>query len=291
MKNLKCFTSNIDTTKIDREPFRLTHKLANHPALELENLAEVILQHPKEKVMFSKGLDLTANFDRALVEDRKKFDLKEIVETIRTSNSYIALRNPELHPSFKELFADVVHDVETIMKENKTGDKAILPMLWLFIASPGAVTPFHFDRYSNYIMQIRGSKELAVFPPVLEELVSSADAEAYLDWGGHAPEWKEELDHHAHKFNFNVGEAVHIPYTSGHYVKNGLDDISITLSVFYHSNETLKWSRAMRLNNRLRNKGFNPRPVRQSAALDQFKATVFPYANKFSSTLSKIRNR
>lgn len=291
MKDLNCFTGDINTKLLDREPFRLNHKLVNHPALTLENIARIIPDHPKEKVMFSKGLDsLTVNFDKALDEDKKDLNILEVIETIRTSNSYIAIRSPELHPSFKELYHDMIGDVETFMKANGTGTKAHEPMLWLFIASPGAVTPFHFDRFSNFIMQIRGSKELAVFPPGLEEIVSARDTEAYLDRDGESPIWRDELDVHANKFNFKMGEAVHIPYTSGHYVKNGTEDISITLSVFYHSDETLRWSRAMRFNNRLRRRGLNPSPVRQSVAKDKFKAALFPYANKILSTLSKLKS-
>lgn len=292
MKDLKCFTGEIKTDLLDRKPFRLNHKIANHPALTIENLSLVIPELPQEKVMFSKGLDsLSIDFEAVLVDGKKNFDLKEVIETIRTSNSYIAVRNPELHPSFKGLFQDIVSDVETFMKANGTGEKAIEPALWLFIASPGAITPFHFDRYSNFIMQVRGSKELAVFPPGVEEIISAKDTEEYIDWGAQLPAWKDELDVHAHKFNFNVGEAVHIPYTSGHYVKNGMEDISITISVFYHSDETQMWSKAQRLNNRLRKKGINPTPVRFSKVKDKIKAGIFPIADQLTLTAQKILRR
>jgi len=291
MRDLKCFSGEIKTNLIDREPFRINHKLVNHPALSLENISKIILGHPRDKVMYSRGLDhLGINFDKALVQDQNEFNIHEIVETIRTSNSYIAVRNAELHPSLDGVFHDILSDVERFMKINKTGKKAHVPMIWLFMASPGAVTPFHFDRYSNFIMQIRGSKELAVFPPGHEAIVSTRDTEAYLDWNVQTPVWRDEMEPYAYKFNFQAGEAVHIPYTSGHYVKNGMDDISITLSVFYHSDETLMWSKAMRLNNRLRNRGYNPTPVKQSLFKDKVKARVFPYANKIASTLSKFKS-
>ena len=242
--------------------------------------------------MFSKGLnDLKVNFDDALTEDTMKFDLIEIVETIRNSNSYIAARNLELHPSFKDLYNNIISDVEAFMKANGTGTKAHEPMLWLFIASPGAVTPFHFDRFTNFIMQIRGSKELAVFPPHKEEVIKASDVEAYLDWRGQTPEWKDSMDVYASKFNFKQGEAVHIPYTSGHYVKNGMDDISITLSVFYHTDETLRWSKAMRFNHRMRSFGLRPKPVGSSVNIDGIKASLFPIANIISSASRKFLRR
>ncbi len=275
MKNLKCLRGDINPKDLDRRPFGFSHNMANHPSLTFENLSKVITSLPEEKVMFSKGLnDLKKDFEQILVDGKKGFDLSEVIENIRSGNAYIAVRNPELHPSFKEIFEGICDDVSTFMQANGTGTKPIEPMLWLFIASPGAVTPFHFDRYSNFIFQIRGSKELAVFPPRMEQVISTKELEAYHDNKPSYPEWKEEKDQYAHKFNFKSGEAVHIPYTSGHYVKNGMDDISITISIFYHSEETEMWSKAMKMNHRLRRFGMLPRPVGQSGVVDRLKAHV-----------------
>nr|BDT29341.1 cupin-like domain-containing protein [Bacteriovorax sp. HI3] len=291
MKNLKCLQGEINPKNLDRKPFGFSHNLANHPSLSFENLSRVITTMPEEKVMFSKGLnDLNKDFEQVLVDGKKGFDLHEVIETIRTGNAYIAVRNPELDPSFKDIFEGICHDVGEFMKKNGTGTKPLEPMLWLFIASPGSITPFHFDRYSNFIMQIRGSKELAVFPPRVEEVISSKELESYIDNKPAYPEWNEEKDKHAHKFNFKSGEAVHIPYTSGHYVKNGMDDISITISVFYHTEETLGWSKAMMVNNRMRRMGITPKAVGKSALLDRFKsAMVLPLLDNMYAMKSKLR--
>ena len=93
--------------------------------------------------------------------------------------------------------------------------------------------PLHFDRTSNVIMQIRGSKELTIFPPGSEEIFSRPIMESYMDWTGELPTWKEEVDKHGQKFNFQAGEAIHIPFTSGHYIKKGSEDMSITMSIFF----------------------------------------------------------
>ena len=37
----------------------------------------------------------------------------------------------------------------------------------------------------------------------------------------------------ANKFAFAPGEAIHIPFVGGHYVKNGPEDVSISLSFFF----------------------------------------------------------
>nr|BDT29342.1 cupin-like domain-containing protein [Bacteriovorax sp. HI3] len=289
MKTLKCLKGDFENSKLDRKPFGFHHTMSNHPALSIESLSLILQELPKEKVMFSKGLnDLNVNFDDALNHDTKKLNLNEMIETIRTGNGYIAARNLEMHHAFRGLYEDLLEDIGELLKLNKTGTKALEPMVWLFIASPNAVTPFHFDRSSNFIFQIRGSKELAVFPPRVEEIISAKDTESYIDWASDLPPWREELDKHAHKFNFKAGEAVHIPFVSGHYVKNGPEDISITMSIFFHSKETKRWSDAMKFNNRLRRFGVKPNVVGETPLKDRLKAGFFPAMNGAFVVVKKI---
>ena len=69
----------------------------------------------------------------------------------------------------------------------------------------------------------------------------------------------------------------HIHFTSGHYVKNGASDISISLSFFFDTDETVGWIRAMKFNNRLRKMGFSPQAVGRNTKLDSLKAALIPW--------------
>lgn len=288
MNNLKCFAGDVNPKLLDRSSFGLNHKLADHPALSLENLAKVAAELPSEKVLYSKALtELNINFDKALYQDRG-VDFAKMVETIRTSNSYIAIKSPELHPSFKDLYADLISDISRLMQAKGSGVTPMEPTLWLFIASPGAVTPFHFDRYSNIVMQIRGSKEFAVFPPRVEEVISQKVTEAYMDWKPVEIPWTEGRDKHALKYNFKVGEAIHIPFTSGHYVKNGTEDISISLSIFFHTDETLAWSKAMKFNNHIRRFGYSPKPIGENSARLKAKASLFHLTDRMFAAINRF---
>lgn len=276
MKNLKCFNDEIEPSSLDRATFCINHNLVNHPALSLENLAKMLGELPQDKILYSTELEgLNVNFDKALNVSKTPLDFNKVIETIKVTNSYIAIKNPEAHPSFKELYSDLHADISKLLKANKTGNTPLDPKLWIFIASPNTVTPFHFDRYSHFIMQIRGSKQLAVFPPRKEEVFSSKVTDAYVDWSGQLPAWDEELDQYAHKYEFKTGQAVHIPFVSGHYVKNGSEDISISLSFFFQSEETMKWTRAMKFNNRMRRMGLNLGAIGQSKFIDGLKAAAF----------------
>lgn len=272
----KVFTKSFDTTLMDRETFSFSHNLKDHPSLKLENILKIIPTLPKEKVMYSKSIEhIGENLGYALENHKRELDIDEVVKNLKDGNSFIALRNPELHPTFKEIFGDIIHDISLVLQSNKKGKTPIDPNIWLFVASPNAFTPYHFDRSSNFIFQIRGSKELAVFPPRDEKVMKKSDYEAFMDWNGECPKWSEEIDQYAHKHDFKAGDAAHIPFISGHYVKNGADDISITISIFFQSDETAMWSNAMRMNNRLRKLGLKTRAVNERPFIDQMKSRMF----------------
>lgn len=290
----KNFEAELGRVNFDVEPMKFKHKLIGHPTLSLENLAKVLPELPSHQVMYSKALnDLGINFDRAHIDHKNGMCLAETIESIKVNPSYIAVKNPENHASFKELFHDMEDDLTKLIRMKKKGTKAKDAMFWLFIASPDAQTPFHFDRYSNFLMQFRGSKEIAVFPPLDQRVISAEDYEAYIDQTEKRPAWRPEIDHLAQKFHFDVGEALHIPFSSGHYVKNGSEDVSISLSVFFHTDETIKLSNAMRMNHRLRRRmnkiGLTPSLVSKNSRSTAMKSRILPMANLAGGMMSRFR--
>lgn len=232
-------TSKIDAKKLDQCAFKFSHNLKDHPALRLDNLSRVLTSLPQDQVMYSKGLDdLNANFDRAHIDQKNNLSIEETIENIRTSNSYIMVRSPEDDPSFKELYSELISDVNNVMEHKGVGTEAIEPKLFLFIASPNAFTPFHIDRYSTFLFQIRGSKEVAVFDQFDETIIPAKTREAFADYGANRPVWSESADKKAHKFQFSPGEALHIPFIAGHYIKNGAEDVSISISIIFRTQES-----------------------------------------------------
>lgn len=281
----KCFGTCLPVGELDRVPFVFKHQLLQHPALTMEGLAASLPELPADRIMYSKGLsDLSINFDRAHLEHGNGLSLRETIESIRTSNSYIAVRDPVEHPVFRGLYEDLCAEMSGLLREGGKSQAIHEPRMWLFIASPNAVTPFHFDRYSNVLMQVRGSKEVAVFPNFRPDIVPTAICEAYMAREEVQAPWHPELDAHAIKFDFRPGDALHIPYTSGHYVKNGAEDVSISLSFFFQTDETLRWTKAMQFNHRLRRRmrrfGLSPTPVGSRPWLDRAKAQALPLVDK-----------
>lgn len=276
----KIFKGDIQYNKLDRETFSFSNSLTNSPVLEIDHLLNILKDYPKEKVTYSDNIkSVSENLDQ-IIDEKCEINFDEIKKVLLNGNALIAVRNFELHPSIKPIFEDIKHDIGLIMKANKTGNEPIDPHLWLFIASPNAKTPYHLDRSSNFILQIRGSKELAVFPPRDERIMKKTVYEAYMDWSPKGPEYSESFDSLGTKYKFKAGDAAHIPFISGHYVKNGNDDISITISVFFNTKETDTWTKAMRMNNRLRKIGISTKPVGSNKYSDNLKASLFNFSDK-----------
>jgi len=292
----KCFGDDLASGRLDVEPFKFTHNLVDHPALSMKSLARSLPELPPHCIRYSKALsDLGISFDRAHIDHRNGMSLEETVETIRTSDSYITVADPHEHPAFRDLYHDLSADVGQMIRRSGKGSNVREPRMWMFIASPNAQTPFHFDRYSNFLMQISGSKEVAVFPNFDQKIISAADCESYMDRVEAKPLWKPEFDQYATKFEFAPGEAIHIPYVAGHYVKNGAENVSISLSFFFQTDQTHRWSDAMRFNHRVRRRfvqvGMAPHPVGISPRRDALKAHALPMVTRIGSMLRSARQR
>ena len=253
--SLECFEDALEHAQIDRKAFKLTHKLIDHPALALENLSVVIPRLPKSQVMFSTSkLANGDDFEATFRKRPKDAGIEQTLEQLRTSNSYIMVARPEADDSFADLKNMLVSDVRSLMRKAGLGSEPLDPHLYLFIASPRSVTPFHIDRYSTLLLQFRGSKTVRVFGQWDRRAVTCADREAYVAYARTKLPWNHEIDAIGQDYSFTPGEALHIPFVAGHHVANGPDDVSISMSIIFNTQESQRWRQALAFNYALRKK-------------------------------------
>lgn len=277
---MQCFEDSETLDLLDRDAFKFTHKLMEHPALKLESLSQAIPAMPKDRVMYSLGkLKNGDDFEETFLTRPTERSIEETIETIRISNSYVMVAGPEVHPSFASLHRELISDVENLMRRLGVGTMAIDPKLYLFIASPDSITPFHIDRYSTFLMQFRGSKEVSVFPQWDERVVASAHRDAYVAYSNTRLPWQQETDALGTKYEFHPGEALHIPFIAGHHVRNGSSDVSISMSIIFNTAQSMAWRRAMNFNHYARRLlgrvGVTPKPVGQDVWRDGAKSRVW----------------
>lgn len=285
---MKCFDPSVEDRRLDREPFKFQHQLMGHPALELENLAKVIPSLPSEYVKYSKGLMRNGDdFEKCDVHHRSRMSLAETIECMRTSDSYVMVRSPQIHESFQPVFRDLSGDVEQLLRKAFGHRQRLLidPRLYLFIASPGSHTPFHIDRNSTMLLQFRGSKQLVLFPRWETQVVTDEAREAYAAYEDTKLPWSDERDAFGQRFDFKPGEGLHIPFIAGHYVQNGQDDVSISMSIIFNTPESQAQLDALQFNHKVRGMGMHPAAVGRSPGRDRLKSFLWRAKRKVRHTL------
>lgn len=244
-------------------PARLTHRLVDHPLLSLMALALLAERMPAESVEYNRG-DLPLGI-RPEDTPANGLTLGETIRTIENNGSWAVLKNVERDPAYAALLDAALEDLRAVV-EAETG-----PMLhreaFIFLTSPGSITPFHMDPEHNILLQIRSDKIMHVFPTHDTETVPPEQSESFARGGHRNLVWQDHFMDRVTAVPLAPGEAVHMPVKAPHFVKNGAG-VSVSLSITWRSVRSVAEGELHSLNARLRSKGLplmrvGRRPERQ----------------------------
>ena len=233
---------------------KLRHRLTSHPLLTLDALAELAAALPADSIEYNPG-KLPIGI---APEDVPASDLG-VVETIRgiaNAGSWVALKRIEQSPEYARLLRDVLGELEEIVTP-RTGAMMQLEG-FVFITSPGSVTPFHFDPEHNILLQVMGSKTMTVFPVEDEQMFAPAVHEDF-HLGKHHRNlpWRDEFSVLGQPITIGPGEAIHVPVKAPHWVQNH-DEPSVSLSVTWRSQWSYAEADARAFNHLMRELGMKP---------------------------------
>lgn len=234
-------------------PHSLHHSLGEHPLLELDALANLAEQLPETSVEYNRG-DLPIG-----VNGKPGATWLSIAETIREvakANSWAVLKNVEQAPAYKHLLTDLLDELRVEI-EAKTG-AMLTPQGFIFISSPNAVTPYHFDPEHNILLQVRGSKVMTQFPAGDVRYAADSVHESYHTGGPRELTWDDQLMDDATEYPLGPGDAVYVPVMAPHFVRNGPEP-SVSLSITWRSDWSYGESEARAFNAILRKAGFSPK--------------------------------
>ena len=242
---------------------KLTHELAGHPLLTIEALAGLAERMPAASVEYNLGkLPLGV---RPEDTPSNGLSLGETIRTIETNGSWAVLKNVERDAAYCALLDAALRELAPLV-ELWTG-----PMLnreaFIFLSSPGSITPFHMDPEHNILLQIKGEKVMTVFPAGNDELVPAEQSEAFHAGGHRNLVWREDFRGRGTAVTLRQGDAIHVPVKAPHFVENGAD-VSVSLSVTWRSERSVAESELHGLNAVLRRRGLpvgriGTRPERQ----------------------------
>jgi hypothetical protein len=251
--------------QLNVQPFAFQHLLSNHPLLSIERLArlsERAFDRDHYKRYF-KASELKVPRDVLMAQFR------ESIEQIGENGKWVALHYiDEMDPEFSELFDFLLADVEEITHRPIRSE-----MTWgglsVFLSAPGLAVPYHFDHETNFLMQIRGEKEVRLYPREFGTL-TAPEIEDFYRHNPVAGIYRDELAHAGKAWTLRPGIGVHHPPLAPHRIQNG-KDVSVSLSLYYSMPEMEERGHVYQANYCMRKLGLRPRAPGESALSDGMK--------------------
>lgn len=246
---------------------RLRHRLAGHPLFALPALAELAARLPSSCIEYNAGdLPIDQDPDRTPMNGLTP---EETVRRIAECGSWMVLKHVEQDAAFKALLEAALAEIAPAVA-SATG-RMHRRIAFVFVSSPGAVTPLHMDPEHNILMQLEGTKRLHVYPTGCG-LVSAEQHEAY-----HAGEAHRNLRHDPSRdglvetIELAPGDGAFVPVKAPHWVKNG-DAPSVSFSITWRSRASDGEARLRLANHAIRRFGGSPpepgaAPLRDAAAI------------------------
>ena len=235
---------------------KLGHDLADHPLFAREALAALAERLPSDRVEYNRGdLPLGVRPEDMPVNG---LSVGETIRGIDSNGSWMVLKNVERDRAYGALLENALAELVPLV-DPRTG-----PMLhreaFIFLSSPGSVTPFHMDPEHNVLLQIEGEKTMTVFPAGDETLVPPRQSESFHGGGHRNLSWQDEFLGKGTSMTLKRGDAILVPVKAPHFVKNG-DAVSISFSITWRSERSVAEGELHSLNARLRDWSLPVLPV------------------------------
>lgn len=262
-------------------PFMIRHNLARHELFSLPRLVELAQRLPTDRVEYNAG-NIPVSQDPTTTP-QNGLSTEETIRRIEECRSWMALKNVERDPAYGAL-------LDACLDEIKVYSEPVAPGMYqreayIFISSPDSVTPYHIDNEYNFLLQIRGQKQISLFDREDRSIISDLELEKFYTGGHRNLEFKDEYQAKAQVFQLTPGDGLHFPITAPHWVKNG-PAVSVSFSITFRSPASEKREMVFRVNAGLRKYGFAPTPVGAAQWQDSLKANAYRAWRRANSLFS-----
>lgn len=234
------------------QPHVLAHALGSHALLELDSLAALAERLTEASIEYNRG-DLPIGVDGK--PGATGLSIEDTIRRIASANSWAVLKNIEQDPAYETLLLGLLGELRAEI-EARTG-AMLRPQGFVFISSPDAVTPYHFDPEHNILLQVKGSKVMTQFPAGDARFAPDEVHETYHSGGARELRWQDDFAAAGQEFPIGPGEALFVPVMAPHFVRNGPES-SISLSITWRSDWSFAEADARGLNRVLRGLGLRP---------------------------------
>ncbi|HUQ68446.1 MAG TPA: transcription factor, partial [Planctomycetaceae bacterium] len=158
-----------------KRPFLIRHRLCEHPLFDLDRVLDLAKTLPEKHIEYNAGT-LPVNQDQALTP-RNGLSVADTIRRIRECQSWLVLKWVEHDPEYRALLEQCLDEVRPHSEPLAPGMRQ--PQAFLFITSPGSVTPYHMDPEHNFLLQVRGSKTVRQFDGLDRTILSHEELERF----------------------------------------------------------------------------------------------------------------
>lgn len=262
----------------DRRPFLINHNLCDHPLFQLDRLLQLAKDLPETHIEYNAGT-LPVNQDQAKTP-RNGLTPEETIQRIRDCKSWMVMKWVETDPEYGALLEQCLAEVRPHSEPIAPGMRQ--PQAFIFVTSPGSVTPYHIDPEHNFLLQIRGSKIIRQFDGNDPTILTHEELEEFYALRKRNMTLKEENRERCWTYDLLSGQGLHFPVTFPHWVQNG-NEVSISFSITFRTPDLDRRRATYQFNHGLRKWGIAPQPYGQSSAMDETKYQIVRTWNKLSN--------
>lgn len=212
-----------------QRPFRVTHELGSCPLFGFDQLREAALALPTE--MLEVSVPAFGSTPLAGLMGRSK--TLTLLEEIETRPAWVMFRNLERLAPYRALMEELRESLRASCPWVIGGADRF--MSFVFVSSPGIVTPLHIDPEHNFLLQISGRKQVSLSDPTERRLPTDEQLRGFFADEvafelSPSPDWEP----HLHKHELNAGEGLFLPSVAPHSVLNGAS-VSVSFSFTFRS--------------------------------------------------------
>jgi len=268
----------------NRAPFLIRHHLADHPLFSLQRLIELANRLPEEKIKYNgSAISVTTGLYGG---PRTGLTVKETIQQIEECRSWMVINNVELDPEYRQLLDRCLDEIRLFSEPIDPG--MFRREGFIFISSPGSVTPFHMDPEHNFLLQIRGSKRIRLFDGHDPTILSAEELEQHYGGAHRNLVFRDELETKGWTFDLKPGFGLHFPVTAPHYVKNG-SEVSVSFSITFRTPDIARRGEAHNFNTFLRRAGMQPAPVGMHPWRDHLKSFTVRAGRRVNRLITRTR--
>ena len=281
-KHLVNLSEDVFRDHFNRRPFKIAHRLSSHPLFELSSLVELSQELPQDRVEYNAG-------NIPVEQDPEKtpqngLSIKETIQRIENCQSWMVLKNVEQDPAYAELLDDCLNEIQPYAELASKGMSH--KQGFIFISSPGSMTPFHIDPENNFLLQIRGSKEVWMFDQNDRTVLPEKQIENFFAGAHRNLPFNEEFKTRGQKFDLEPGEGLHFPVVAPHFVENG-PEVSISFSITFQTEDSSDRQTLHRFNRMIRKLGLTPKNVGANLKSDKRKLSILRAMRKVKNIVRK----